>query len=105
MNLNQNPDDPNLGRVLRQARPETELPPRFQEGVWRRIAEAEAPTRSGVSWLETLAALILRPRFAFATAAILVVAGGLLGARGGMEFARKDAQARYVAAVAPHTLH
>jgi hypothetical protein len=102
-----NPEDLKLRERLQTARPSPALPPRFGEHVWRRIEAADAPvgiTREPV-WLESLVALILRPRFAFATAALLVIAGGLLGTRGGADFARKDAQARYVAAVAPHALH
>ena len=104
---NSEPDDARLGALLRESRATPHLPPRFEHNVWRRIEAAEAPattTREPV-WLETLVGLILRPRFAFATAAVLVIAGGLLGARGGADFARKDAQARYVTAVAPHALH
>ena len=82
------------------------MPPRFQEGVWRRIEEAAAPAKSnsGIAWLDALAALVLRPRLALATAAVLMVAGALLGVRDGNQMARQDAQARYLAAVAPHSL-
>jgi len=38
----------------------------FQENVWRRIEDAEAPVESG-SWLDAFAALVLLPRFAYAT--------------------------------------
>jgi len=106
MNSNQNPDDLNLSRLLRAARPEPELPPRFQEGVWRRIAESESPVRgeAKVSWLDALVALVLRPRVAMATAALLIVAGAAVGAREGSQAARHEAQARYVASVAPGML-
>ena len=102
-----NSEDLQLRERLKAAKPSPALPPRFGEHVWRRIEAAEAPvsTTRGPAWLETLAAVILRPRLAFATAALLVIAGGLLGARDGTELARKGAQARYVAAVAPHALH
>ncbi len=82
------------------------MPPRFQEGVWRRIEEADAPAPSarGMNWLDTLAALVLRPRFALAAAAVLIVAGAMLGVREGNQMAHQDAQARYLAAVAPHSL-
>ena len=103
---NHNSDDVRLGTLLRASRPSPSLPPRFQEAVWRRIEEAEAPAQSagGVIWLDALAALVLRPRFAFATVSALVLAGVLLGTYNGAQVARQDAQARYLAAVAPNPL-
>ena len=82
------------------------MPPRFQEGVWRRIEEAAAPVKStgGITWLDALVALVLRPRFALAIATVLIVAGALLGVREGNQAARQDAQARYLAVVAPNSL-
>jgi len=100
---NLNPDDARLGVLLRTSRPSPSLPPRFQEGVWRRIEDAAAPARPE-SWLDALAGLVLRPRFAFATVSALVLAGALLGAYDGTQVARQDAQARYLAAVAPNPL-
>jgi hypothetical protein len=103
---NENPDDANLLRTLRSARPEPALPPRFQEGVWRRIAEAESPVQDALptSRLDAMVALVLRPRFALAIAAVLIFAGAILGVREANQTARHDAQARYVAAVAPNSL-
>ena len=103
MKENMNPDDTKLREVLRAARPSPSLPPRFQENVWRRIEEAETPARA-VSWLDAFAALALRPRFAYATVAALMLAGALLGAHQGVQVAKQDAQARYVAMVAPNPL-
>jgi hypothetical protein len=104
---NINPSDVKFGALLRASRPAPALPPRFQEGVWRRIEEAEAPAPSvgGIAWLDTLAAFVLRPRLALATAVVLIVAGALLGVREGSQVAKRDAQARYLAAVAPNSLH
>ena len=103
---NSNPGDDRLGALLRAARPSASLPPRFQEAVWRRIEEAEAPVRSAseTSWLDALAALVLRPRFAYATVAVLVLAGVLLGSYSGARAVRQDAQARYLAVVAPNPI-
>ena len=110
---NVNPDpgsaeasDLKLGALLRASRASPALPPRFQEGVWRRIEEADAPVKStgGIAWLDALVTLVLRPRFALATAAVLLVAGALLGVREGNQMVKQDAQARYLAAVAPHSL-
>lgn len=95
----QEPADGKLNSLLRESRPAPGLPPRFQENVWRRIeqkhAEATAP-----SWVESLAALVLKPRFALASVCGLVVAGALLGSLNGTAHARHDAQERYVSAVA-----
>ena len=98
--------DKKLGALLRESRVSPALPPRFQEGVWRRIEEADAPVKStaGIAWLDALAALVLRPRLALATAAVLMVAGALLGVRDGNQMAHQDAQARYLAVVAPNSL-
>lgn len=98
--------DAKLGALLRTSRVSPTLPPRFQEGVWRRIEEASAPVKStgGITWLEALAALVMRPRFALAAATVLIVAGALVGVREGSQMVNQDAQARYLAAVAPHSL-
>jgi len=103
---NINPEDIKLSTLLRSSRVAPALPPRFQEGVWRRIEEAESPVKfaGNLTWLDALAALVLRPRFALATAAVLVVAGTLLGVREGSQMANQAAQTRYLAAVAPHSL-
>ena len=98
--------DEKLGALLRESRVFPSLPPRFQENVWRRIEDAEAPARLGesITWLEALVALMLRPRFAYAALAALMLAGVSLGAYSGAQSARHDAEARYVAAVAPNPL-
>jgi len=98
-----NPKDPSLSALLGAARVSPALPPRFQENVWRRIEHAEATVRQE-TWLDALAALILRPRLAFATAVVLAFAGIMLGAHDGAQTARQDAQARYLATVAPASL-
>ena len=89
MKENMNPSDTKFCEVLRAARPSPSLPPRFQENVWRRIEEAEAPVKSG-SWLDALASLVL--------------AGVLLGTYQGAQTAKQTEQARYLAAVAPNSL-
>ncbi len=99
-------NDAKLSVLLRESRVTPALPPHFQEGVWRRIEEGETATKpaGNITWLDALAGWVLRPKLAFATAAALVLAGGLLGAREGVETARHDAQARYIASVAPNAL-
>src|ERR1039458_5976740 len=89
---NINPNDAKLGALLREAFRNVgpALPPRFQEGVWRRIEEAAAPVKAtgGIAWLDALVTLVLRPRFALATATVLIVAGALLGVREGNQMAK-----------------
>jgi hypothetical protein len=103
MKENMNPSDTKFCEVLRAARPSPSLPPRFQVNVWRRIEEAEAPAKSA-SWLDAFAALVLRPRFAYATVAALVLMGVLLGSYQGAQTVKQTEQARYVAMVAPNPL-
>lgn len=102
---NLTPDDAKLSSLLRQSRVAPSLPPRFQDNVWRRIADTEARKTAGSpGWFEAALAFVLRPRLAFAAAAALVMAGALFGAHDGNQLARHDAQARYLASVAPHSL-
>ena len=103
---NLNPADEKLGALLRASRATPTLPPRFQENVWRRIEDAAAPVQSGesITWLEALVALLLRPRFAYATVAALMLGGIVLGAYNGAQTARHDAEVRYVTSVAPNSL-
>jgi hypothetical protein len=101
---NLNPDDAKLSTLLRDSRAAPALPSRFQESVWRRIEESEAPAATKRGWLDALTSLVLRPRFAFAAAVVLIVAGSLAGVHEGSQMARQDAQTRYVAAVAPNSL-
>lgn len=98
--INPHSDDAKLGALLRANRPSPPLPPRFQQNVWRRIEDAEAPMKTE-SWLDALVTLILRPRFAVATAVALVLAGVLLGTLEGRQAARHQAQMNYLALVAP----
>jgi hypothetical protein len=96
-------NDTKLSVLLRSARATPSLTPRFQQNVWRRIGDAEAPAKTE-SWLDALAMWILRPRFAVAAATALVLAGVFMGAMAGAHDARHDAQTRYVASVAPNSL-
>jgi hypothetical protein len=98
-----NDSDQKLTALLREARTAPALPPRFQQNVWRRIEDAEVPTAG--TWVDALAALILRPRFAIAAAAVLLLAGGLAGTMEGWQDARHEAQMNYLASVAPYPAH
>lgn len=100
------PEDDKLSGLLRESRGAPVLPPRFQENVWRRIETAErcdVPVADG-NWLDAVAGWLIRPRLAFAVAVALVFAGLGFGWNSGEQLARQDAQARYIAAVAPNSL-
>ena len=99
---NPNPD-PALRTLLREAMPGPALPPRFVESVWHRIERVEAAElpASSPSWLDRLASLVLQPRLALATVAVVVVAGTLLGFLTAGDQARDAARASYVTAVTP----
>ena len=101
---NQDPADGTLSSLLRESRSSPGLPPRFQENVWRRI-EQNNQAASPVNWVEALAARMLKPRFALAGVAVLLLSGVLLGSIEGTTQARQHAQERYLAAVAPEALH
>ena len=100
--MNRNQDEARLRALLLESRSSPALPPRFQEGVWRRIEHAEAGrSDERQSWLDAFLNMVLRPRLAFAAVAVLVLAGTVLGVREGVQTARQEAQARYLTAVAP----
>jgi hypothetical protein len=96
-------EDSRLSALLREARRSPDLPPRFQQNVWRRIEDAEAPPKPA-SWLEVVANLLLRPKFALAAAVLVLLAGVLAGTVAGRQAARHDAQMNYLASVAPQVL-
>ena len=98
-----NSEDNKLQALLRGSRPAPALPPRFQQNVWRRIEDAEAPAPAA-SWLDALANLILRPRFALAAATVLLLTGIFAGTLEGRQVVRHAAQMNYLASVAPHAL-
>lgn len=101
--INLNPEDAKIGDLLRQSRVAPALPPRFQEAVWRRIEAAEAGKDAGRrNGLDPLVNWVLRPKFALVGVAALILMGTLMGIREGAQSARHDAEARYLAAVAPN---
>lgn len=103
----QPPDDERLHALLRESRPAPPFPPRFQDSVWRRIENAETPaaqTASSFAWLERWVERLLMPRFALASLAFVLVAGGLMGVVSGGGAVKQQAQERYLSAVAPNAL-
>ncbi len=97
-----NPSDNKLSELLRTARVSPVRPPRFQESVWRRIEAAEWTTAT-FSWLDALAALILKPRIVIGATTALILLGVFAGAFEGRQLARQEAQINYLAAVAPYS--
>jgi hypothetical protein len=93
-------DDPELSGLLRRSRPAVGLPPGFQADVWRRIEAVDAPVWAD-GWLDRLANIVLRPRWAAGLAAGLLLAGVLAGTWQGRQVARQEAQMNYLAAVVP----
>jgi hypothetical protein len=95
------PGDEKLGRLLRAARPEAELPPGFQNSVWQRIERGE-PLSAGI--LERLAGWFLTPRLATAAVAAVVLLAAGAGALRGIQSGEREARDRYVASVDPSYL-
>jgi len=74
-------NDAALRQVLRQWKVDAHLPPRFQEGVWRRIERSEPPVPAP-AWLllvQRLTAALARPSLAVSYVTILLLAGLLAG--------------------------
>lgn len=99
------PEDPRLHRLLRDARPAPDLPPGFQNAVWRRIEHADAKSVSLLDRVDALVAWLLRPRHALVGATALVLLGITLGVMQGGNLAHDLARDRYVASVSPLASH
>lgn len=93
------PDDAKLRALVRESRSAPELPPGFQNAVWKRIERTEAATQS--HWLAMLAGWMFRPRFAAASLAAVMLLGLALGTFTSARAERADSQARYIASVNP----
>ena len=100
-----------LRRVMREWHVAEPLPPRFQEGVWRRIQQAEAnaapmATTSGLTLFKAwLAAVLPRPAVAVAYLSVLLVAGmasGYWQARRTTAHLDNELGSRYVQSVDPY---
>ena len=98
-------NDPQLSGVLGQWKIDATLPPRFQENVWRRIAQKESkasPGRSFISWLE---AGFKRPALETSYVTVLLFIGLTSGyLRGHDKTIREQSQERtlYVQSVDPY---
>jgi hypothetical protein len=104
-----NENDPALRAVLREWKPASSLPPRFQEQVWQRIERAEAKANlPALAWdrlQEWIAAMLPRPALALAYVTVLLVVGATLGwnqARVETTRVTSELGARYAQAVDPY---
>lgn len=76
-----NPESENresLRHLMREWTVNDPLPPRFQEGVWRRIQQSETSPSRPAAWERVqawLAAVRIRPAFALVYVSVLLVAG------------------------------
>lgn len=101
MNTSPGPSsDPELSNLLRSAHPAPSLPPRFQEGVWRRLEQSEGPSPTA-AWFGRWVAGLFRPAYASLGLAAVLLAGAWTGSRGAEAQSRQTEQARYLAAVSP----
>ena len=99
--------DEALGKVLKEWRTDASLPPRLQEGVWRRIARVQAPAAPPVwaviaHWIGTV---LPRPALATAYVAVLLAVGVTAGwAQARQENARVKGELgeRYVRVLDPY---
>jgi hypothetical protein len=91
-----------LPGLLRDSREDRPLPPGFQRAVWRRIEKREATSASSWGlWFDRLAEGFLRPKFALAGLAAILLAGIIAGLADGLVQANQAARERYLTAVAP----
>jgi hypothetical protein len=102
---NENMDDAELLKMVQAARLDPDLPPGFQDAVWRRLERADAAQSAKVSWLDSLVAWIVRPRLALAGVTAMLLLGVTLGVMQGVSLSDHAAKARYLAAVSPNPLH
>lgn len=106
MKANQPESDPALSRLLHEWKPAAELPPRFNDRVWQRIADEEARPSASLwdvlrQWLEVR---FRRPAVALAYVTVLMGVGlttGYWHAQSDAAQAHSELKARYLQAVDP----
>src|SRR5262249_26324229 len=103
------PNDPDraLNQVLREWKVDSSLPPRFDEGVWKKIERADS-IRTATVWNLVqirIAELFARPALALCYVALLLVVGlaaGFWQGRVGSQRAAEKFSAQYVHDVDPY---
>ena len=100
-------NDARLDKLLHEWKPDALFPPRFQEGVWHRIAQGGAVVkiRWWTDFLQSIEAGFRRPALVVAYVAVLLIVGigaGLLQAREKASQIDHSLQARYLQAVDPY---
>lgn len=103
------PDDISLSRLLKEWKIREELPPRFQENVWRGIERAKTRPAPSVTMAEVLGGwlerLLPRPAVALAYVSVMLLAGGIVGMAHGQQESRRlsaELSQRYVQSVDPY---
>jgi len=104
MNL---PEDQMLGKLLKEWKISQPVPPRLREGVWRRIARAEAQPELGLAggWNEWLARMFAKPALAVGYITVLLAAGLTAGYFRGEDQQHRvndELAARYVQSLDPY---
>src|SRR5262245_24643621 len=101
--------DEALSKLLRTWKPEAQLPPRFQEAVWRRIETGDTDLKVSV-WQNLRArieAAFARPALAAAYVAVLLFAGvsaGYWRAEDRSAQVESELRSRYVQNVDPYQM-
>lgn len=95
----EHPRDAKLRALVRESRLTADLPPGFQNAVWKRLERNELAPQS--HWLDALAGWLFRPRFAAASLAAVMLLGVASGTFTGARAERGNSQARYVVSVDP----
>jgi hypothetical protein len=103
-NQNDETDEARLRTLLRQCRPEAQLPAGFQDAVWRKIERAQAPKLTLADRLDQLSGWLLRPRLALALAVVMLAGGVTAGIAQGEGAASSIAREKYLASVNPSGL-
>jgi hypothetical protein len=98
-------NDPLLSNVLGQWKIDATLPPRFQENVWRRISQKEAPAGTRPSFMGWIETAFKRPALVTSYVTVLLFIGLTTGyLRGHDKTMREQSQERtlYVQSIDPY---
>lgn len=107
MKIENSSEDKALSQTLHAWRTDTPLPPRFTEGVWKRIERAGSADSTTLWTLLRLriAEAFARPSLAVSYVALLLLIGlaaGYWQGHVGSQRAEEESRAQYVAAVDPY---